>query len=81
MTAGNGIVHSERTGQDIRENPSTLFGIQSWIAQPKEHEKEINLSKIRKICSRRRKKSNVRIPNDKINTKIKHKNSRRIETQ
>jgi hypothetical protein len=38
MTAGKGIVHSERTGQEIRQNPSTLFGIQSWIAQPKHHE-------------------------------------------
>ena len=38
MTAGAGIVHSERTGQDIRLNPSTLLGIQSWIAQPKEFE-------------------------------------------
>ena len=34
MTAGSGIVHSERTGQDIRKNPSKLFGIQSWIALP-----------------------------------------------
>lgn len=40
MTAGNGIVHSERTGADIREHPSKLFGIQSWIAQPKEYENE-----------------------------------------
>lgn len=38
MTAGKGIVHSERTGQDIRKSPSRLFGIQSWIAQPKSHE-------------------------------------------
>lgn len=38
MTAGAGIVHSERTGKDIRQNPSHLFGIQSWIAQPKEYE-------------------------------------------
>jgi len=38
MTAGNGIVHSERTGQDIRQSPSDLFGIQSWIAQPKKYE-------------------------------------------
>ncbi len=38
MTAGTGIVHSERTGQDIRHGPSALFGIQSWIAQPKNHE-------------------------------------------
>lgn len=38
MSSGSGIVHSERTGQDIRENPSRLFGIQSWLAQPKTHE-------------------------------------------
>lgn len=38
MTAGSGIVHSERTGHDVRQNPSRLFGIQSWIAQPKHHE-------------------------------------------
>jgi len=38
MSAGHGIVHSERTGQDIRKFPSTLFGIQSWIAQPKKYE-------------------------------------------
>ncbi len=38
MTAGSGIVHSERTGLDIRQSPSPLFGIQSWLAQPKNHE-------------------------------------------
>lgn len=38
MTAGKGIVHSERTGDDVRENPSRLFGIQSWVASPKAHE-------------------------------------------
>jgi len=38
MTAGSGIVHSERTGDDIRQAPSKLFGIQSWLAQPKEDE-------------------------------------------
>jgi hypothetical protein len=38
MTAGSGIVHSERTGQDIRQNPSRLFGIQSWLAQPQKFE-------------------------------------------
>ena len=38
MTAGQGIVHSERTGADVRQSPSTLFGIQSWLAQPKKHE-------------------------------------------
>ncbi|NNK96999.1 MAG: pirin family protein [Desulfobacterales bacterium] len=35
MTAGAGIVHSERTGRDIRTSQSSLFGIQSWLAQPK----------------------------------------------
>lgn len=38
MTAGGGIVHSERTGQDIRQRPSSLFGVQSWLAQPRTHE-------------------------------------------
>lgn len=40
MTAGSGIVHSERTGSDIRDNPSELFGIQSWLALPKDHEED-----------------------------------------
>ena len=40
MSAGAGIVHSERTGQDIRQEPSELFGIQSWIAQPKNKEED-----------------------------------------
>lgn len=34
MHAGRGIVHSERTGHDVRRHPSKLFGIQSWLAQP-----------------------------------------------
>ena len=38
MTAGSGIVHSERTGQDIRQSPSELFGIQSWLALPHQDE-------------------------------------------
>ena len=38
MTAGSGIVHSERTGKDIRQQSSSLFGIQSWLAQPKAFE-------------------------------------------
>jgi hypothetical protein len=38
MNAGKGIVHSERTGPDIRQRPSRLFGIQSWLAQPKAFE-------------------------------------------
>jgi len=40
MTAGSGIVHSERTGQDVRQKPSNLFGIQSWLALPKSHEED-----------------------------------------
>ncbi len=40
MTAGRGIVHSERTGPDVRQNPSDLFGIQSWLALPKAHEEQ-----------------------------------------
>jgi redox-sensitive bicupin YhaK (pirin superfamily) len=35
MHAGRGIVHSERTGPDVRKKPSRLFGIQSWLAQPR----------------------------------------------
>ncbi len=33
MTAGSGIVHSERAGDDLNE-VSTLHGIQSWMALP-----------------------------------------------
>ena len=38
MTAGRGIVHSERTPPEIRAHESRLFGIQSWVALPKQHE-------------------------------------------
>lgn len=38
MTAGAGIVHSERTGPEVRRAPSRIFGIQSWLAQPAAHE-------------------------------------------
>lgn len=34
MTAGSGIVHSERTSEDVRQNPHRLFGIQCWLALP-----------------------------------------------
>lgn len=33
MTAGRGIVHSERAGSDLNQN-ATLHGIQSWMALP-----------------------------------------------
>lgn len=35
MTAGRGIVHSERTGLDRRTSGSRLHGIQLWVALPK----------------------------------------------
>jgi redox-sensitive bicupin YhaK (pirin superfamily) len=38
MIAGRGIVHSERTAADKRSAPSSLFGIQTWIALPKKEE-------------------------------------------
>jgi hypothetical protein len=34
MTAGQGVVHSERTPADVRAAPATLYGIQSWFALP-----------------------------------------------
>lgn len=37
MTAGSGIVHSERAGEDLGET-SRLHGIQSWMALPEEKE-------------------------------------------
>jgi hypothetical protein len=38
MTAGRGIAHSERTPASARRGGDGLFGIQSWIALPEEHE-------------------------------------------
>lgn len=38
MTAGRGIVHSERTAPEVRLSEAPLFGIQSWIALPEKHE-------------------------------------------
>lgn len=38
MTAGRGIVHSERTGPETRAAGHTLHGIQTWIALPLEDE-------------------------------------------
>lgn len=38
MTAGRGIVHSERTPDAERNQESTLHGIQTWVALPDEHE-------------------------------------------
>jgi len=38
MTAGRGIVHSERTPDDDRSKEAILHGIQTWIALPHEYE-------------------------------------------
>lgn len=38
MTAGRGIVHSERTPDDERSREATLHGIQTWVALPDDHE-------------------------------------------
>ncbi len=38
MTAGSGIVHSERSPDDVREAGGSLFGLQTWIALPAAHE-------------------------------------------
>jgi redox-sensitive bicupin YhaK (pirin superfamily) len=38
MTAGRGIVHSERTGAAMRAAGHRLHGIQSWVALPDTHE-------------------------------------------
>jgi redox-sensitive bicupin YhaK (pirin superfamily) len=38
MTAGKGIVHSERSPDADRQTTSTLHGIQTWVALPDEHE-------------------------------------------
>jgi len=38
MTAGRGIVHSERTSDANRASGQLLHGIQTWIALPKPHE-------------------------------------------
>jgi redox-sensitive bicupin YhaK (pirin superfamily) len=38
MTAGNGIVHSERTGAALRASGHRLHGLQSWVALPQSAE-------------------------------------------
>jgi len=34
MTAGRGIVHSERSGEEVRAAGGPLYGIQTWVALP-----------------------------------------------
>jgi len=38
MRAGRGIVHSERTPDDLRASPRRTHGLQLWVALPAEHE-------------------------------------------
>lgn len=38
MTAGRGVVHSERTPEDLRGSSYTSHGLQLWIALPREQE-------------------------------------------
>jgi len=38
MTAGRGIVHSERTGDALRASGHSIHGLQCWVALPREAE-------------------------------------------
>ncbi len=38
MTAGRGIVHSERTPENLRGHPLSMSGLQTWLALPDSHE-------------------------------------------
>ena len=38
MIAGRGVTHSERTSAETRLRPSSLFGIQTWVALPERNE-------------------------------------------
>jgi len=38
MTAGRGIVHSERTAPELRAAGHRLFGLQAWVALPRDAE-------------------------------------------
>jgi len=38
MLAGHGITHSERTDEEARLQPMSLFGLQTWLALPKDQE-------------------------------------------
>jgi redox-sensitive bicupin YhaK (pirin superfamily) len=38
MTAGSGIVHSERTDPSLRSNGGLMHGMQAWVALPQQDE-------------------------------------------
>jgi redox-sensitive bicupin YhaK (pirin superfamily) len=41
MTAGSGIVHSERTDPSLRSNGGLMHGVQAWVALPREEEETV----------------------------------------
>jgi hypothetical protein len=51
MTAGRGIVHSERTSPELRAGGSSLFGIQTWVALPKGSTASERRSRSSRRCS------------------------------
>ena len=40
MTAGRGIVHSERETSEAKARPRRMFGLQAWAALPRENEED-----------------------------------------
>ncbi len=38
MVAGQGITHSERIDDETQTDPMPFFGVQTWVALPKDHE-------------------------------------------
>jgi redox-sensitive bicupin YhaK (pirin superfamily) len=40
MSAGRGIVHSERETSEAKAKPRRMFGIQAWAALPRSHEEQ-----------------------------------------
>lgn len=41
MIAGQGITHSERTDGPAREAPLSMFGLQTWLALPRDREEDV----------------------------------------
>ncbi len=41
MTAGYGIIHSERSSGTARTTGGTVFGFQSWPALPRDQEETV----------------------------------------
>ncbi|HEY6918073.1 MAG TPA: pirin family protein [Tabrizicola sp.] len=40
MLAGQGITHSERTDGEARKSPLSMFGLQTWLALPRDREED-----------------------------------------